>query len=122
MKRLGVISLTLLIALLLFGCTKQFSGNMVSSRNKVSMTYRILEGDKSQLFDLEEGDVLDFDVVSESGKVDIVLQKDDEEAIYSGINIPTCSFKVTINEKGKYKCVITGHKAKGSINIVKENK
>lgn len=84
------------------------------------MDYLILNTTDYQLLELEEGDIVDFDIVSKSGKVNVSLQKEGEEPVYEGNDVETSSFKVTIGESGTYKATVTGKKAKGSVSIIKE--
>ena len=83
------------------------------------MEYSIFDGTDSQKLKLEEGDIINADIVSDAGSISITIQKDDEEPVYEGTNIPTCHFQVTVPESGAYVITATGKKAEGSVSFTK---
>lgn len=87
------------------------------------MKYSILNGTDSQMLVLEEGDVIDAEIVNDSGKLSIKIQKDEEEPIYESKDISDSNeFEVEIEENGIYTITVTGEKAKGSVSFLKNSK
>ena len=65
---------------------------------------------------LEKGDVIDAEIVCDSGRLSVKIQKDDETPIYEKEKIDlSTTFQVPIEESGIYNITITGEKAKGSV-------
>ena len=122
MKKISIIFCTVLLVVSLNACfSTKLDGNRTADKSQHILEYTLLNTTDSQLLELKKGDVLAFEIVSESGKVNIIVQKDESEPIYQGTNIPTSSFNVEITEDGTYNCSVTGKKAKGSVSVKKEN-
>lgn len=111
----------LFFLLLAFGAcaSPKFDGSRTGNESQLIMDYAVLNMTDSQVLKLEEGDIVDFAVDSLSGEVDIRLEKEGEEPVYRGKNIPTSVFEVQIEESGSYTLSITGRNAKGSVSVVK---
>lgn len=122
MRKLTLFLLSIILLFSLAACSNisQFDGSRTGNDSRLIMEYSVLNSTDSQDFVLTEGDILVFDIVSESGSVSIVLQMDGETAIYQGNDVPTSSFEVVVPKTGSYKCSVTGKQAKGSISIVKK--
>lgn len=118
-KSMFAITVVLVLSVLA-GCSSgTFDGSRTGNESELIMEYKVLNKSDSQMFELQKGDSVDFVIISESGKLDIVMQKDNDEPIYRGTDIPTSSFRVEIEETGRYKLTVTGENAKGSISAVK---
>ena len=57
------------------------------------MDYSVLNWSDSQIFELEKGDVVQFEIVSESGKLDVSLQLEGGKPVYEGKDVPSESKK-----------------------------
>lgn len=119
------ISACILVSILTFSlvaCASvvSFDGSRTGNESQLIMEYKILNTTDIQMLELTAGDIVNFDVVSESGRVDISLQKGGEY-IYKGADIPTSSFQVEIADSGKYRLSVTGDRAKGSVSVTKAN-
>lgn len=113
----------LLTTTLLTACAfSRFDGSRTGNESQFIMEYDMLNMTDSQKLALSEGDIVDFDVVSLSGSVDIVLSEEEEEPIYNGTDIPTSTFQVAIDKSGTYVVSVVGKKAKGSVKILKKSK
>ncbi len=122
MRRIKILPIVALIILLLSACSStKFDGSRTGNESQLIMEYKVLNKEDYQILELENGDTVDFKIVSESGKVDIILQKDGEKPVYKGVDIPTSSFSVDISESGKYKVSVIGKNAKGNISIIKRH-
>lgn len=117
----GILALVLVFSMLVFGAcsTTEFDGSRTGNASRLVMEYRVFNTTDSQVLELQEGDYVDFVVTGESGKLNIRLQKDGDEPIYKGADVPTSSFAVVISETGSYKVSVTGENARGSVSIVK---
>ncbi|MGL6202453.1 MAG: hypothetical protein ACRC3H_26360 [Lachnospiraceae bacterium] len=120
MKLVKVPVVTVLVTLLLSSCIfTEFSGSRTGNESQLIMEYSVLNKTDSQMLELQEDDSVEFTVISESGELDIILQKEEEDPIYEGTNIPTGDFQVGIEEAGTYKVSVTGKNAKGSVSIIR---
>ena len=114
-------SILILVSVVSFSACNftKFDGSRTGNESQLIMQYDVLNMTDSQK--LAAGDILRFDVVSQSGSVDIQLQKGKEDPIYEGTDIPTSAFQVVIQEDGTYTVSVTGKKAKGSVSVIKED-
>jgi hypothetical protein len=123
MKKISVLFITLLILISLSACGRaSFNGSRTGNDSQLIMDYKIFNTTEEQFLTLEQGDTLDVQVVSNSGKLDIAVGIEEETPIYTGEDVPTSSFKLEISQEGIYKVSVIGHKAKGSVSIIKEDK
>ncbi len=116
------IALLILGVLMLSLCAcspAKFNGSRTGNDTQLVMTYTVFNTTDSQLLTLEEGDWLQVDIVRESGKLSLEIQKDGSEAVYKSAELPTSSFQVGIPESGTYKVTVTGENAKGNLSVVK---
>lgn len=121
MRGKKALSVIVFVVILLSGCSaSKFNGSRTGNERQLIMDYSILNTTDFQMLKLEAGDIVNFEINSESGKINIVFQKEGEKPVYEGNNIPTSSFKVNINDSGEYKVSVTGKNAKGSVRIIKE--
>lgn len=98
----------------------KFNGNRTGNESQLIMDYSVFTGTDYQLLELEKGDEIAVEIVSDSGRIDLEVKIEDKEPIYTGSDASTGSFKLTIPESGTYKCSVTGEKAKGSVSFIKE--
>lgn len=111
----------LILTISFTACTStKFNGSRTGNKNQLIMDYKVLNTTDLQELELEKGDIVNFEVVSTEGSVDILLQKGNEEPIYKNTKIPTSAFQVEIEDSGMYTVSITGKKAKGSVSVTKE--
>lgn len=121
MKKISVYTLVLLCALSLSACYHTaFDGSRIGNESQLIMDYKVFHTTDSQTLELLAGDIVHFDVVSQSGSVDILLQKNEESPVYEGSAIPTSAFDVNIIDSGTYTVSVTGKNAAGSVHITKE--
>lgn len=118
-KSILIVTVTFVLFTLTACSSTTFDGSRTGNESQLIMDYRIMNKTDSQTLELQEGDSVDFVIASESGKVNIIMQKENNEPIYQGTDIPTSSFRVEIEETGSYQVTVTGEKAKGSISVVR---
>lgn len=114
-----------LITVAFTGCSK-FSGTAImkagnTNSEKMEYKYKYLNGTHSASFHMKEGTkvLIEYDVVVEEGSLDIIVRKDDEEAIWE-VNIKEDtkdSVELTFDDEGKYKILAVGNKTKGRFKI-----
>lgn len=119
MKKMFTSFFVLIIILSLTACTlTKFDGSRTSNDSQFIMDFKVLNDTDYQLLKLEQGDFVNVEIVHDSGQLNIDVQKDDDEPIYRGNNVPTSSFQLEITESGTYKFSVTGEKAKGSVSFI----
>lgn len=120
MKKIICILSTMFAALLLMACNGlSFSGSRMGNGSQLIMRYSIFNTTDSQYFEMDQGDVIDADIVSDSGKLSVTVQSEDGETVYENEDVPTGAFQIEIKKKGIYKIKVTGKKAKGSLSFIK---
>ena len=87
-------SILILVSVVSFSACNftKFDGSRTGNESQLIMQYDVLNMTDSQKLKLTAGDILRFDVVSQSGSVDIQLQKGEEDPIYEGTDIPPILF------------------------------
>lgn len=120
MKKLFIFFFASLIILSLTSCAlTKFDGNRTGNDSELIMSFKVLNKTDYQLLKLEQGDVVDAEIVCDSGQLNINVQKDKDKPIYKGTSVPTGSFQIEILESGTYKFSVTGKSAKGSVSFIK---
>lgn len=120
MRKVVKFFLGLFLIVSLTACSSiQFNGRRIGNDSQLIMKYSMFNGTDFQLLTLEKGDIVDANIVSDSGKINIKVQKDDE-IIYEEEDVQTGSFQLSISEDGEYKFVVIGKKAKGSVSFIKQ--
>jgi len=66
---------------------------------------------------LKEGDVLQIEVEHEDGEIDLFIIGQKGSEPYTGNNIKSILFTVTVSETDKYEIRITGKKATGKVTV-----
>jgi hypothetical protein len=82
--------------------------------------YKVLNKTDSAEMQLSRGDVVDVEIVSNSGKVDVQVMHSDGTEIYRGNDAKTGSFKLNITNAGFYTISVSGDNANGSVRFIKE--
>lgn len=119
--RTGICFTLLACMLLSCGCT---SGSYVtvgsyssSTKNSYFLEYHRFDGTKQTSLQLEEGDILNVELVCEEGTLGVTLQKEDDTPIYAEENCATDSFSLEITEAGTYTLTLQADNTKGSVNF-----
>mgnify|MGYP007102228455 FL=1 len=66
-----------------------------------------------------KGDVLQVEVVREDGEIDLVITGKNGAEPYTGNDLESIEFTVTVSETDKYEVRITGKNATGKIMVKK---
>lgn len=121
MKRSLSIICVFFIVFLLSGCGKSsFDGSRIGNDSQFVMKYKIFNTTDEQSLLLESGDTIRTEVIVDSGKLSIKIQKDSDTPIYERDDIVTSeNFDVEIQESGTYKITVIGENTKGGVNFKK---
>ena len=66
---------------------------------------------------LNKGDILQIEVVRENGKIALTVSSENGSEPYTGNNLKTGVFTVTVSETDKYVIRITGKDATGKVMV-----
>lgn len=122
MRKIYNLFFILILGIFLVSCKySEFNGSRTGSDSELVMEYSMFNTTDSQLLTLEKDDVIDVEIVNDSGKLDVVIQEDDKNPVFEGNNLKTSTFQVKVNESGTYKITVTGKKAKGSVSFTKNS-
>ncbi len=84
------------------------------------MEYKIFNTTDEQSLLLESGDIIRTEVIVDSGKLSIKIQKDSDTPIYERDDIVTSeNFDVEIQGSGTYKITVIGENTKGGVSFKK---
>ncbi len=117
--------LPLLLILICFvsfsGCSSGIeigsAGN--STSNKITMSYYLFSGTKSRKITVEKDKPVDVscEIETERGSLDISITDEAGNSSYTGQDLETNSFIVTLTEEGTYTVVVKAKNHKGGFNI-----
>jgi hypothetical protein len=118
-----VLVVGILLVAVLSGCTY---GSGISRNSKefntsttMSMKYDKFDGHKSTSVKVKEGEAIDInvDIVTVSGKISLSIIDENGKSFYKGTDIPTSTFVVSIDKKGKYNIKVSSENHEGSYKI-----
>jgi hypothetical protein len=89
-----------------------------STPTSISLKYGKFNGTASRVFDLTE-DQLDIkvSVTTEKGSFDLSILDSRGNSCYTGTDMKTCDFTVTVKEAGEYAVIAKGDKHKGGFEV-----
>lgn len=124
MKSRKIVMGMIVMGLLLTGCDEddgsdRFCGSRVGNTEQLVMEFSDMNITDCQNLELEAGDMLEFEIDSEKGQIDISVLTEDGDTFYEECDIPSSSFHIDIEETGVYQVIVTGKDAKGSVSIQK---
>ncbi len=123
MKKFLLINLIILLVFSFSGCTYgseftigSFENNSLTS---MSMKYMKFSGNKNKNITVKDGETCEIyvDILTEDGKIDLLIKNENGNLEYEGHDIPTSNFTVTLKEAGKYKIRVEAKNHKGSYSI-----
>lgn len=119
-----VIALIALAVILIF--TRQpesrFDGERISNPGRYTLRFDRMNMTDSETMALAEGDALHVSWQIESGRVDIAIGIEGEEAVYRAYDRPAgdkADFYVEIPQTGSYTITVSARKAKGRVEFMK---
>jgi len=123
MKRIFLIIITSILIFSIFaGCNNQiFDGNRSGNDAQFIMDYSVLNKTEVHEMKLEEGTLINVNIVNNAGRLDILIVSISGSEIYRGDNVNSGQFKVEIPQTDTYKFVVKGIKAEGSVSFKVED-
>ncbi len=110
----------LCLLVLLAGCSvSAFDGSRALNEDGFSMTYTMLNRQEQAVLHLENGDSLQVQLAHTGGNIDLAVGLEGEAPIYQGTGLDNAAFTLNIHQAGDYTITVTGHKAAGSIALLK---
>lgn len=118
-KRNVGVTLVLVVLLLLASCKPTGSIVVVESLDGKEVAINFLEWNKQQEYKLylQKGDVLQFIINREMGKIGLNVMGRNGSEPYTGNDVESGVFTVTVSETDDYVIFITGEDATGQIRI-----
>ena len=106
------------LAVFLFCCNQEnFTGSRVKNPDEYLLDIEKMNGTDLHTLELQEGDVLQIELVTEKGELYMEIKAPDGTAVYRGNGKETTDFAVNIRESGVYTIVVEARRAKGTIHI-----
>lgn len=119
-----IVALIAVTGLLIF--TRQpetrFDGDRISNPGHFALRFDWMNSTDSETMALAEGDALHVSWQIESGRVDIAIGIEGEEAVYRADDRPAgdkADFYVEIPQTGSYTITVSAREAKGQIEFMK---
>lgn len=119
MKKYLSILCIIILVLASAACGTAFNGSRTGNDSQFIMEYTIFNTTDSQLLELEEGDIIEAEIVNNAGSLSVRIQKGENKPIYENKNVSAATFEIEIEESGTYEITVTGEKAKGSVSFIK---
>ena len=94
-----------------------FDGNMIKNADAYILEFTKMNQEDSHTLTLDKGDILSVDFAVGSGRVDLSIGMDEEEAIYRANEMDTGVFELTVPKKGDYQITVRARHASGYIKI-----
>ena len=120
MKRIGLFCVLCCFLAVSSSCnTPKFNGSSTGNEEQFIMEYSILNTSDTRDMCLNAGDIVDTEIVSESGKVNIQVENSKGDIISSQTDAPTSTFEIVIPQDDTYTFTVTGQGAKGSVSFIR---
>jgi hypothetical protein len=108
--------LTLFCVTLISGCHAQvFVGNRLAQAGRFSLVYSELTGVQTHEMRLNAGDVIDVEILSDGGRLDISVSYGPGIVLYQGHDADSGCFKLVVREAGIHTFKVSGKKASGRV-------
>ncbi len=117
-RKTAALLIAVLLPMLSCGCSWDgFEGRKVKNETEYRLEYSVFTGTDDHVMQLEAGDILKVEIVSQAGGVDLTIGMEGGEPVYRGRQLPDSAFSVRIGVPGEYTIEVSGSAAKGSIQI-----
>jgi len=83
----------------------------------ITMDFKEWSSKKRCELSLNKGDVIKVDVFREKGEIALTISGKNGSEPYTGNNLKSGLFTVTVSEKDEYEIQITGKKAAGKVSV-----
>jgi hypothetical protein len=115
------LAVVLVLLMGLTGCTK---GSYIAVRSyenntpvSMSMRYEKFSGKKSKTISLDTPSEVFVAVITESGSLNLSITDAEGNSFYTGKDLPSSSFSVSLGKPGKYTIKVEAKDHKGSYDI-----
>lgn len=100
---------------------RYYEGSRTGNENCLVLDYSAFNGTEFQLLELEAGDTIRAEIVSDRGSVDVEIIGDaDRESIFDKEALATGTYSIEVPESGSYELWVTGYRAAGSASFLRE--
>lgn len=101
---------------------RYYEGSRTGNENCLVLDYTAFNGTEFQLLELEAGDTIRAEIVSDRGSVDVEIIGDaDRESIFDKEALATGTYSIEVPESGSYELWVTGYRAAGSASFIRES-
>ncbi len=100
----------------------EFNGNRTGNNSEFIMDYSVLNREEIHEMELQKDDVIDVNIESLSGELNVDVISIYGDKVYIGDNVETGTFQLNIPKSSTYIFRVNGKKAKGSISFLRVNK
>lgn len=98
-----------------------FEGSRTGDESSLVLDYTAFNGTEFQLLELEAGDTIRAEIVSDQGSVDVeIIGDEDRESIFDSESLATGAYSIGVPETGSYELWVTGYQAAGSASFIRE--
>lgn len=95
-----------------------YEGSRTGNESCLMLDYSAFNGTEFQLLELEAGDTIQAEIVSDRGSVDVEIIEDaDREAIFDSASLATGTYSIEVPADGSYEVWVTGYQAAGSVHV-----
>lgn len=92
-----------------------FQGSRSGDESSLRLDYSAFNGTEFQVLELEAGDMIVAEIVSDRGSVDVSVVDDaDREPIFDQDDLGSGTYAIEVPESGSYEIRVTGNQAAGS--------
>lgn len=108
-----------LLTLAFLGGPTSFYGSRFSNSEEFTLEYEIFGGTDTWKPRLAEGDILQVDLVVDTGNLAVVIEGPDGNVFYEDDDAETEAFELEITDGGRYAISVTGTDTRGSVSFKK---
>jgi hypothetical protein len=94
------------------------NGSIKQTETEFTVSYDLLNTKLSHSMELGEGDTIAVALLSDKGRIDVLVTDPDGDTVYQGNDASTGSFTLEITKAGAYTFSVTGKGAKGSFSFI----
>lgn len=119
---LHILALAVVVLCVFCGsCGKStFDGSRVADEDGLYLSFTMLDGTEEVAITARAGESLSVRIALEAGTVDLVITAPDGTSAYTGTALTDGAFSVGLAADGTYTITVTGSRAAGTVEIVRE--
>lgn len=102
-------------------CAKStFDGSRVANEDGLYLSFTMLDRSEETEITARAGEALSVQIALEAGTVDLVITAPDGTSAYTGTGLTDVAFSVGLAADGAYTIAVTGSRAAGTVEVVRE--